>query len=69
MQNYKVEQLGNLLNDSQLQQLTELANNKGISINQIKEIILQDDSKWKKVLIPDFFAYAILNEFNKRGIE
>mgnify|MGYP001620184160 CR=1 FL=1 len=69
MQSYKVEQLGNLLNDLQLQQLIELANNKGISINQIKEIILQDDSKWKKYLIPDFFAYAILNEFNKRGME
>mgnify|MGYP001560074074 FL=1 len=68
MQNFKTIELGKLLNESQIQQLTEIANNNNVSLKQIKNIILEDDSKWKKVLIPEYFAYVILNEFQKRGI-
>ncbi len=69
MQGYKTAELGKLLNESQLIQLTELANSRNISVKQIKEIIMQDDSKWKNILIPDYFAYVILNEFQKSGIK
>ena len=68
MQGYKTAELGKLLNESQIIQLTELANSRNVSMEQIKEIIMQDDSKWKNILIPDYFAYVILNEFQKRGI-
>ena len=68
MTEWKTAQLGDLLNESQIWQLKDLANNGKISFKKIKEVILQDDSKWKGILIPNYFAYALLNEFQKRGI-
>ena len=37
------------------------------TLKQIKEIIQQDDSKWKDILIIDYFAYVILNEFQRKN--
>ena len=68
MTEWKTAQLGDLLNESQIWQLKDLANNGKLSFEKIKEVILQDDSKWKGILIPDYFVYALLNEFQKRGI-
>ncbi|MBI5803496.1 hypothetical protein HY448_02310 [Candidatus Pacearchaeota archaeon] len=61
MAEYKTAELGNLLNESQIRQLTEIANKDNVSLKQIKDILMQDDSKWKGILIPDYFAYVILS--------
>lgn len=68
MKKHNTAKLEDLLNHDQIKKLTRLAGEGNImsseSRKKILDIINEDDSKWKEVLIPSYFGYAIQHALN-----
>jgi hypothetical protein len=63
---WKNVQVGELLTDEQVKEITKLFQKKDVSAKEICAVIEKDDSKWKGKVIPMYLSYALQNIYYQK---